>query len=114
MKRILVWTALSAVLLACGLDVGPLGAPKILLTPVLDTVFFGDQLVKRQVTYIDAHGAVQDPGPVAWSTKDTSVISVDPSTGMVKVSPGMASMVSTSMVTLRRGETTITAKPSAP
>ena len=83
MKRILVWTALSAVLLACGLDVGPLGAPKIVLTPVLDTVFLGDQLVKRQVTFVDAHGSVQDPGPVAWSTKDTSVISVDPSTGKI-------------------------------
>lgn len=83
MKRMLVWTALSAVLLACGIDVGPLGAPKIVLTPVLDTVFLGDQLVKRQVTFIDAHGTVQDPGPVAWSTRDTAFITVDPATGKI-------------------------------
>lgn len=91
MKRILVWTALSVVLLACGLDVGPLGAPKIVLTPVLDSMFLGDQLVKRQVTFIDAHGAVQDPGPVVWSTRDTGTIAIDPATGKItSKAPGNA------------------------
>jgi len=83
MKRILVWTAFSAVLLACGLDVGPLTTPQIVLTPVLDTVYLGDQLVKRQVTFLDAHGNVQNPGPVTWSTKDTSIITVDAATGKI-------------------------------
>jgi hypothetical protein len=91
MKRFLVWTMISAVVLACGLNVGPLGAPKLVLTPVLDTMFLGDQLVKRQVTFIDAHGNVQDPGPVAWSTRDTSIVSVDPATGKITaLAPGNA------------------------
>ena len=91
MRRTLVGAALAGVLLACGLDVGPLGAPKMVLTPVLDSMFTGDQLLKRQVTFIDAHGNLQDPGPVAWSTRDTAIIAVDPSTGKITGrSPGNA------------------------
>lgn len=83
MKRILVGAALAGALLACGLDVAPLGVPRIILTPVLDTVFLGDQLVKRQLTFYDEHGNVQDPGAVLWSTTDTSVLSVDAASGKV-------------------------------
>jgi hypothetical protein len=91
MKRTLVWAALCGVLLACGLDVGPLGTPKLIISPVLDTMFLGDLLIKRQVTFIDAHGTVQDPGVVSWSTHDTSVIRVDPASGKITGhGPGIA------------------------
>ncbi len=83
MKRTLVWAALCGVLLACGLDVGPLGSPKLILTPVLDTMFLGDLLIKRQVTFIDAHGNLADPGQVVWSTHDTAVITVEAATGKI-------------------------------
>ena len=83
MKRILVGAALAGVLLACGLDVGPLGAPRLILTPVLDTLFVGDLLVKRQVTFIDEHGNEQDPGVVQWSSRDTTLFTVDGATGKI-------------------------------
>lgn len=91
MKRILVWTALGLGLLGCGLDVGALNTPKIILTPLLDSMFLGDQLVKRQITFYDAHGNVQDPGAVQWSTPDTAVISIDAATGKITAhGPGIA------------------------
>jgi hypothetical protein len=83
MTRIHVLAAFSVILGACSLDVAPLNTPKIVLTPVLDSLFVGDQLVKRQVTFVDSHGNVQDPGVVTWSTSDTSVIAVDSLTGKI-------------------------------
>src|SRR5262245_12557435 len=92
MKRTLVWAVLGA--LACGLDVGSLASPKLVLTPLLDSIFLGDQLVKRQVTFYDAHGNQQDPGAVQWSTRDTAVVSVDPATGKITAhGPGVALVV---------------------
>ncbi len=93
MKRLPVLAALSVILVACSLDVAPLHTPKLILTPVLDSVFVGDLLVKRQVTYFDEQGNVADPGTVTWSTNDTSVISVDPSTGRITGhAPGIAAL----------------------
>jgi hypothetical protein len=83
MTRLRVLAALSVTLAACSLDVAPLHTPKLVLTPVLDSVFVGDLLVKRQVTYFDDHGNTGDPGVVTWSTTDTSVISVDATTGRI-------------------------------
>jgi len=83
MIRFRVLAALSVTLAACSLDVAPISTPKIILTPVLDSLFVGDQLVKRQVTFVDSHGNVQDPGSVVWSTSDTSVIAVDSATGKI-------------------------------
>lgn len=83
MTRLYVLAAFSVILAACSLDVAPLHSPKLVLTPVLDSVFVGDLLVKRQVTYYDDHGNTADPGVVTWSTTDTSVISVDATTGRI-------------------------------
>src|ERR1051325_4850852 len=83
MTRLRVVAALSVTIAACSLDVAPLNTPKIILTPVLDSLFVGDLLVKRQLTFVDSHGNVQDPGVVTWSTSDTSVIAVDSLTGKI-------------------------------
>ena len=94
MKRIFVWTMLAATLLACGLEVGQLTSPKLILTPLLDSMFLGDQLVKRQITFYDAHGNVQDPGAVQWSTHDTAVIAIDAATGKITAhGPGIALVI---------------------
>lgn len=82
MRRIQVLT-LSVILAACSLDVAPLTTPKLILTPVLDSMFVGDQLVKRQVTFIDEHGNIGNPGTVTWSTSDTAVLAVDSVTGKI-------------------------------
>jgi hypothetical protein len=83
MTRLHVLAAFSVILAACSLDVAPLNNPKIVVTPVLDSLFVGDQLVKRQVTFVDSHGNVQDPGVVIWTTSDTSVLAVDSLTGRI-------------------------------
>jgi len=82
MRRIHV-LALAVIIVGCSLDVAPLTTPKLILTPVLDSTFVGDLLVKRQVTFIDEHGTTGDPGVVTWSTSDTAVIAVDSVTGKI-------------------------------
>ena len=90
MTRLRVLAALSVFLAACSLDVAPLNNPKIILTPILDSLFTGDQLVKRQVTFVDSHGNVQDPGSVVWSTSDSTVITVDATGKITGHNPGLA------------------------
>lgn len=93
MTRLRVLAALSLTLVACSLDVAPLHTPKLVLTPILDSAFVGDLLVKRQVTYFDDHGNTADPGVITWSTSDTSVISVDATTGRITGhGPGIAAL----------------------
>lgn len=93
MKRVTLLATLTAALVACSLDVGPLGSPRIVLAPVLDSMFVGELLVKRQLTFYDVHGNVQDPGPVTWSSSDTTIISVDATTGRVTGrAPGLAAV----------------------
>jgi hypothetical protein len=83
MKRRLALSALIAAGAACSLDVGPPSDLRIILAPVLDSIFIGDQLLHRTVTFYDAHGNNVNPGPVTWSSSDSTVISVDPSTGKI-------------------------------
>ncbi len=93
MTRLRVLAALSVLLAACSLDVAPLHTPKLILTPVLDSAFVGELLLKRQVTYLDDHGNTADPGVVTWSSPDTSVISVDATTGRITGhGPGIAAL----------------------
>ena len=77
MKRVSLSAALVAVLVACIGDVGTIDLSRIELSPVLDTVFVGDLLPQRQVTYYNVNGIVQDPGVVQWLSADTSVLTVD-------------------------------------
>ncbi|HET7250243.1 MAG TPA: hypothetical protein VFI79_10380 [Gemmatimonadales bacterium] len=111
MIRLRVLAALSVTLGACSLDVAPLHTPKLILTPVLDSAFVGDLLLKRQVTYIDDHGNTADPGVVTWSTNDTSVISVDPGTGRITGhAPGIAALFADAQST--RGFAVIVVSPT--
>lgn len=111
MRRLHVLAGISVILAACSLDVAPLHTPKLILTPVLDSMFVGDLLLKRQVTYIDEHGNTADPGVVTWSTNDTSVISVDPSTGRITGhAPGIAALFADAQST--RGFAVIVVSPT--
>ncbi len=77
MKRVSLAAALIAALAACFGDVGKIDLSQLVLFPVLDTLFVGDAVPRRRVTYYDANGTVQDPGVVQWLSADTSVMTVD-------------------------------------
>jgi hypothetical protein len=77
MKRVSLSVALVAALAACFGGIEPPDQARLVLSPVLDTVFVGDLLPQRQVTYYDANGTVQNPGVVQWLSADTSVLTVD-------------------------------------
>jgi hypothetical protein len=83
MKRRIAVSALIAAGVACSLNVEAPADLRIILSPVLDSIFVGDQLLHRTVTFYDAHGNNVNPGPVTWSSSDTTVISVDAGTGKI-------------------------------
>ena len=68
---------LAAVVAACVGDIGPQGQPKLVLFPLLDSMFVGDRLPPRQITYFDKDGNAVAPGPVAWVSSDTLILTVD-------------------------------------
>ena len=75
---------LCAALAGC-FDAGPSGFATVLLDPILDSVFVGDQIPPPAVTYFDRAGNAHTPtsGSIRWGSTDTTVISVDPSAGTI-------------------------------
>lgn len=83
MKRLVLALLGGAALAACGdLGVGN-GFGALALTPVLDSIFVGDQLNARRVTYIDPNGNPASPGPVSWGSSDTTVAKIDTVSGAI-------------------------------
>ncbi|HEV8303985.1 MAG TPA: hypothetical protein VGQ25_03405 [Gemmatimonadales bacterium] len=78
---ILLGLALAA---ACG-ENGPGGSPRVVIDPVLDSLFVGDTRAPGAfgVTYYDADGHTQPTGPVRWASSDTAAVRVDSVTGEV-------------------------------
>ena len=86
---ILVLTGL-ALAAACG-DVGPQGSPRVVVAPILDSLFVGDTLPPRTARYFDASGDSQATGPVRWSSSNPAVLAVDSVSGViVGAGPGAA------------------------
>lgn len=82
-----------AVVAACGDGSGPAGTPRLLVSPLLDSLFVGDTLPPGAltVTFLDAAGDTQPTGPVTWQTPQPGVLAVDAATGrIVAVGPGEA------------------------
>lgn len=77
MKRIGTTVACAAIVAACTTDIGSVDQSRLVLFPLLDSMFVGDRLPPRQVTYYDLHGTQQDPGTVEWVSTDTTVVTVD-------------------------------------
>lgn len=87
MHRLLLGVALIA---ACG-ENGPAASPRVVVDPLLDSLFVGDTLPARSATYLDARGDTQPAGPVRWASRDTTVARVDSVTGeIVGRGPGTA------------------------
>ena len=68
---------------ACNPGSGPSNLAQVFVSPVLDSIFLGDTLAPRSVTYLGDNGQPQDPGTVTWTSSNSSVITVDPVTGKI-------------------------------
>jgi hypothetical protein len=83
MNRSILVLLCGAALAACG-DLGFNGGMgAVSLSPILDSIFVGDRLVARQVTYIDPNGNIAPAGPVTWASSDTTVAQIDTVSGAI-------------------------------
>lgn len=75
---------LLAVVAACG-DGTSSGSPRVVVAPILDSLFVGDTVPPGgfAVTYLNAAGDTQPTGPVSWTGSNAAVFTVDPATGRV-------------------------------
>jgi hypothetical protein len=90
----LVAVALMALALAaaCG-GTDPSVSPRVVVAPILDSLFVGDTLTPRTARYFDARGDSQATGPVRWFSSATSIFSVDSVSGViVGAGPGSAQL----------------------
>jgi hypothetical protein len=91
----LLW-CLVVVAAACGDGSGPSGSPRLLVKPVLDSVFAGDTGVTHRVIFLSAAGDTIAPGPVRWSSLGPTVFTVDSVSGKITaLHPGIAILVGT-------------------
>ncbi|HEU5261677.1 MAG TPA: hypothetical protein VFU41_09685 [Gemmatimonadales bacterium] len=73
---------LAAALLGACVDTSNPGTPFLVVSPILDSLFVRDTL-DLTVTYFDANGQPQPPGPLAWSIDPDTVAEIDAATGRV-------------------------------
>ena len=78
---------------ACG-DNGPGGSPRVVVAPILDSLYVGDTLAARTARYFDASGDSQATGPVRWFSSTPSVFTVDSVTGVIAGVGGGAAVLS--------------------
>lgn len=83
MKRSAMSLMLATTLAGCTADLSQTNQSHMVLFPLLDSMFVGDRLPPRQVTYYDQNGTIQDPGTVVWQSGDTAVVSIDSTTGRI-------------------------------
>ncbi|HEX2647829.1 MAG TPA: hypothetical protein VHO95_11435, partial [Candidatus Dormibacteraeota bacterium] len=57
--------------------------PTIGLTPILDSMFVGDNLPARKVTYYDSNGQIVAPPPITWTIAPDTVATIDAATGAI-------------------------------
>src|SRR2546422_639603 len=69
-----------ALLAACG-DTHLGVSPRVVIAPILDSLFVGDTLAARTARYFDAQGDSQATGPIGWASSDTAVLRVDSVSG---------------------------------
>jgi hypothetical protein len=81
LKRLLLLTGF-ALSLACG-ENGPAASPRVVVAPLLDSLFVGETRSARTVTYIDARGDTQPAGPVRWFSSDSNIARVDSLSGEI-------------------------------
>ena len=93
MKRLTVALLVLAAAIGCG-ENGPESSPRVLVTPLLDSLFIGDTAPARSVTYLDARGDTQPTGPVRWATGDSNIAKVDSVSGVIAARGAGATVLS--------------------
>jgi len=73
----------SLALAAACSDSGPGGSPRVVIAPVLDSLFVGDTVGARTARYFDASGDSQATGPLRWFSSDAAVFRVDSVSGVI-------------------------------
>src|SRR5204862_7748590 len=82
MKR--YWLTLTVVTAAACFDVSSPLPPILILSPILDSMFVGDSLVPRDMTYYNSDGQRADPGPLTWASGPASVARINTTNGVVQ------------------------------
>ena len=100
MRLLRVVAGLCAVLAyaGCRLETAPAGLPYLVLDPIIDSLFVGNQAPRPSVTYYDGAGRSRTPAAteVRWASSDTAVLAVDSVTGrMTARRRGLAFIVAT-------------------
>ena len=76
-------TLTSLALAAACSDSGPGGSPRVVIAPILDSLFVGDTVAARTARYFGAGGDSQATGPVRWFSSDQAVFRVDSVSGVI-------------------------------
>src|SRR5881397_2654925 len=90
MRRLLLLGALAVALSACfkGTEVS---FANLIVYPILDSLFVGDNAGARNLIYINDRGDTVPPVGVRWSSSQPAVVYADNSTGaLTAVGPGVA------------------------
>jgi len=83
MTRLRFAVPLATALFGACFDTSNPGTSFLVVSPILDSLFVGDTLDDLTVTYFDANGQPQPPGPVTWSIDPDTVAQIDAATGRV-------------------------------
>src|SRR5260370_1806950 len=90
MRRLCLLSALAAVLSACH-DTTNLGLANLVVYPILDSLFVGDNAPARHLIYINDRGDTVAPVGVSWTSSQPTVVSADNNTGaLTAVGSGVA------------------------
>src|SRR3989442_3785398 len=90
MRRLCRLGALAAVLAACQ-DSTNVGFANLIVYPILDSLFAGDNAPARNLIYINDRGDTVAPVGVRWTSSQPAVVQADNSTGaLTAVGPGVA------------------------
>lgn len=90
MRRLCLLSALAVVLSACH-DTTNLGLANLIVYPILDSLFVGDNAPARHLIYINDRGDTVAPVGVSWTSSRPTVVSADNNTGaLAAVGSGVA------------------------
>jgi len=80
------------------------------VSPLLDSLFVGEQALPHQVTYVDTHGNPAPAGTIVWSSLDNSIAEID-ATGRVTARKRGAVLILAQAQGLRAGALVVVSDP---
>src|SRR5258708_23350512 len=83
MRRLCLLSALAAAVLSACHDTTNLGLANLIVYPILDSLFVGDNAPARHLIYINDRGDTVAPIGVSWTSSPPTVVSADNNTRAV-------------------------------